>query len=114
MSQASPGSHRHCGRSQGATWPGKCVKQEPVTHKIFQVNNYVLCYTVYKEFRVKYAVKCGFGGAHGITCCRNMGARGGIPYHRARLGLVPTIHTVDGPVMSKLKQGTATVSWFLV
>ena len=39
-----------------------------------------------------------------------MDARGGIPYHRAMLGIVPTIHTVDGPVTSILKQGTATVS----
>ena len=31
-------------------------------------------------------------------------------FHRASLGLVPSIHTLDGPVTSKLKQGTATVS----
>ena len=57
---------------------------------------------------VIYAVKCGFGSAHGTSCCYNMGARGGMPYHRAMSfkGIVPTLHTVDGPVTLKLKLGT--------
>ena len=60
---------------------------------------------------MKYAVNCVVLVAHIVkTCCHNMGTRGGIPYLRARLGLVPSIHTDEGPVMSKLKQGAATVS----
>ena len=58
---------------------------------------------------VIYAVKCGFGSAHVTLCCYNVGAaKAGMPYHRAMSfkGIVPTLHTVDGPVTLKLKLGT--------
>ena len=70
--------------------------------------------------------KCGIGGAHDSkphVCCIVFDAykwdhdlpqhgcfEAVFHFHRASLGLVPSIHTLDGPVTSKLKQGTATVS----
>ena len=88
------------------------VSQDCRSHTGYLKRTIVSCVkTVYKEFRVKYAVNCVVLVAHIVTtCCHNMGTRGGIPYLRARLGLVPSIHTDEGPVMSKLKQGAATVS----
>ena len=100
------------GRTRMDSLVAEHVLQDCRSHTGYLKCTIVSCVkTVYKEFHVKYAVNCVvFGDAHCYNVLSQHGYLRRYSFLRARLGLVPSNHTDEGPVMSKLKQGAATVS----